>query len=240
MREEEIKNLIDFMKQLGYNFCDPRLLFTALCHSSYAHEERQRGRKDVESNERLEFLGDAVVDFLIAEHLYSNYLQAPEGNMSKIKAAAASEDALALIAKDIGLNRYIFLGHGEELNNGRERESILSGALEALAAALYLDGEMKSVKEILVPHMVRYIEQIAAGKIVFDHKTALQELAQEQYKTLPEYVLVREEGPAHMKKFFVEVRLKSRSLATGEGSSIKDAEKNAAKLALERLKEMED
>jgi ribonuclease-3 len=160
--------------------------------------------------------------------------------MSKIKAAAASEDALALIAKDIGLNRHIFLGHGEEPNNGRERESILSGALEALAAALYLDGGMKPVKEILVPHMVRYIEQIAAGKIVFDHKTTLQELAQEQYKTLPEYVLVREEGPAHMKKFFVEVRLKGRSLATGEGSSIKDAEKNAAKLALERLKEMED
>ncbi|HBT38999.1 MAG: Ribonuclease 3 [Thermotoga sp. 50_1627] len=240
MKEEEVERLIDFMTQLRYNFCDPQLLFTALCHSSYAHEEKQRGRKDIQSNERLEFLGDAIVDLLIAEYLFRNYPEAPEGTMSKIKAAAASEDALALIAKDIGLNRYIFLGHGEELNGGRERESILSGALEAFAAALYLDGGMKPLNEILVPHLVRYIKQIAAGRIVFDHKTALQEFAQEKYRTLPEYVLVREEGPAHMKRFFVEVRLRGQPLAIGEGPSIKDAEKNAAKLALERLKEMED
>jgi len=236
MKEDEIKRIVEFMEKIQYRFYDPNLLFTALCHSSYAHEEKQRGRKDIESNERLEFLGDAVVDLLIAEHLYRHYPESPEGTMSKVKAAAASEEALAQIARDVGLNRYIFLGHGEELNAGRERDSILSGALEALAAALYLDGGFKVVEKILISHLSHYISQIAEGKIVFDHKTALQELAQERYRTLPEYVLVREEGPAHMKKFFVEVRLKGRPLALGEGSSIKDAEKNAAKIALEKLK----
>ncbi len=239
MKEEELKRLIEFMEKLQYRFLEPKLLFTALCHSSYVHEERQRGRKDVESNERLEFLGDAIVDFLIAEHLYTSYPEAPEGTMSKIKAAAASEDALALIARDLCLNQYIFLGHGEELSGGRERESILSGAVEALAAALYLDGGLKVTKSVLLSHLARYIEQIAEGRIVFDHKTTLQEIVQERYRTLPEYVLVREEGPAHMKKFFVEVRVKGQALAVGEGSSIKDAEKNAAKLALERLKVMD-
>lgn len=238
MKEEERKKIIEFMQKLNYYFYDPKLLFIALCHSSYVHEEKQRGRKDIESNERLEFLGDAVVDLLIAEYLYRNYPQAPEGIMSKIKAAAASEDALALVAKDIELDQYIFLGRGEELSGGRTRESILAGALEALIAAIYLDSGMKTLRQLLIPHLIPYIEQIAEGKIVFDHKTALQELVQEKYKTLPEYVVVREEGPAHMKKFFVEVRLKGQPLALGEGSSIKDAEKDAARLALEKLKEL--
>ncbi|MEN3008917.1 ribonuclease III [Pseudothermotoga sp.] len=238
MKEEEIKRIIELMDKIEYRFYDPSLLFTALCHSSYAHEEKQRGRKDIESNERLEFLGDAVLDLLMAEHLYKNYPEASEGTMAKVKAAAASEEVLAQVARDIELNRYIFLGHGEELNAGRERDSILSGSLEALAAALYLDGGFKVVDRILIPHISRYISQIIEGKVVLDYKTVLQELAQERYKTLPKYVLVRQEGPPHMKKFFVEVKLRGRSLAIGEGPSIKDAEKNAAKLALEKLKEM--
>lgn len=238
MKEEEIKRIIELMDKIEYRFYDPSLLFTALCHSSYAHEEKQRGRKDIESNERLEFLGDAVLNLLMAEHLYKNYPEAPEGTMAKVKAAAASEEVLAQVARDIELNRYIFLGHGEELNAGRERDSILSGSLEALAAALYLDGGFKVVDRILIPHISRYVSQIIEGKVIFDYKTALQELAQEKYKALPKYVLVRQEGPPHMKKFFVEVKLKGQSLAIGEGTSIKDAEKNAAKLAMEKLKEM--
>ncbi|MEJ5230438.1 MAG: ribonuclease III [Pseudothermotoga sp.] len=236
MNEEETKTVIDFMESLGYRFLEPRLIYTALCHSSYSHEQKQRGRKDVESNERLEFLGDAAIDLIIAEYLYTHFPDAPEGVMAKIKAAIASEEALAQIARDINLGSYLFLGRGEEITGGRDRDSILADTLEAVAAAIYIDGGVESLKKCLLSHFAKYAQEISEGKIVFDYKTHLQEITQERFRQLPEYILVDEKGPSHMKKFIVELRLNRKTIAFGEGLSIKEAEKDAAKKALEKLK----
>lgn len=228
------------MEKIEYWFLEPRLLFIALCHSSYVHEQKQKGRNDVISNERLEFLGDSVIEMLLSDYLYKNFEEFSEGNMAKIKAAVASEEALARVARDINLGEFLFLGRGEEITGGRDRDSILADALEAVIGALYLDGGFEVVKRVMLPHFESYIKQVAEGKIILDHKTALQELTQAKYKALPRYVLVKEEGPSHMRKFTVEVRLKRKVLAVGEGTSIKEAEKVAAKLALEKLKKEEN
>ncbi|WP_041082163.1 ribonuclease III [Thermotoga profunda] len=236
MNKEEISTVISFMESIGYRFLQPQLIYNALCHSSYAHEQNQRGRKDVESNERLEFLGDAAIDLLIAEYLYTNLPDASEGIMAKVKAAVASEEALAQIARDINLGQYLFLGHGEEVTGGRDRDSILADTLEAVAAAIYIDGGMSSLKRCLLSYFAKYAHQVVEGKIVFDYKTFLQEITQDRFKQLPEYVVVDEQGPSHMKRFTVELRLNRKVIAVGEGFSIKEAEKNAAKKAIEKLK----
>lgn len=236
MNKEEAKILIDFMEKIGYRFYEPELLYNALCHSSYAHEQKQRGRKDVESNERLEFLGDAVIDLLLAEYLYLEFPEASEGVMAKVKAAIASEEALAQIARDINLGRYMFLGRGEEVSSGRERDSLLADMLEAVVAAVYIDGGLAAVKKVFLSYFAKYAKEVVEGKIVFDYKTSLQEITQARYRKLPEYVLVNEKGPSHMKKFTVELRLSGKLIAVGEGPSIKEAEKEAARRAIEKLK----
>ncbi|WP_461505317.1 ribonuclease III [Pseudothermotoga elfii] len=236
MNKEEAKILIDFMEKIGYRFYEPELLYNALCHSSYAHEQKQRGRKDVESNERLEFLGDAVIDLLLAEYLYLEFPEASEGVMAKVKAAIASEEALAQIARDINLGRYMFLGRGEEVSSGRKRDSLLADMLEAVVAAVYIDGGLTAVKKVLLSYFAKYAKEVVEGKIVFDYKTSLQEITQARYRKLPEYVLVNEKGPSHMKKFTVELRLSGKLIAVGEGPSIKEAEKEAARRAIEKLK----
>ncbi|GAB4318973.1 MAG: ribonuclease III [Pseudothermotoga elfii] len=228
--------MIDFMEKIGYRFYEPELLYNALCHSSYAHEQKQRGRKDVESNERLEFLGDAVIDLLLAEYLYLEFPEASEGVMAKVKAAIASEEALAQIARDINLGRYMFLGRGEEVSSGRKRDSLLADMLEAVVAAVYIDGGLTAVKKVLLSYFAKYAKEVVEGKIVFDYKTSLQEITQARYRKLPEYVLVNEKGPSHMKKFTVELRLSGKLIAVGEGPSIKEAEKEAARRAIEKLK----
>ncbi len=239
MTDEELRNVINLMEKLGYRFLEPKLLFTALCHSSYVHEQKQKGRNNIESNERLEFLGDSVAEILVSDYLYKTFSNYSEGAMAKIKAAIASEEALSQIAKDMGLGNFVFLGKGEEMTGGRDRDSILSDTLEAFIGAIYIDGGFEAVRRVVFPYFEHYIKEIADGKIVFDHKTALQEITQARFKTLPKYVLVKEEGPSHMKRFTVELRVKRRVLAVGEGSSIKEAEKAAAKIALERLKKEE-
>jgi ribonuclease-3 len=236
LNKEEAKILIDFMEKIGYRFYEPELLYNALCHSSYAHEQKQRGRKDVESNERLEFLGDAVIDLLLAEYLYLEFPEASEGVMAKVKAAIASEEALAQIARDINLGRYMFLGRGEEVSSGRERDSLLADMLEAVVAAVYIDGGLTAVKKVFLSYFAKYAKEVVEGKIVFDYKTSLQEITQARYRKLPEYVLVNEKGPSHMKKFTVELRLSGKLIAVGEGPSIKEAEKEAARRAIEKLK----
>jgi len=240
VNKEEAEIVILFMESIGYRFLQPQVLYNALCHSSYAHEQNQRGRKDVESNERLEFLGDAAIDLLIADYLYTTFPDASEGVMAKVKAAVASEEALAQIARDIDLGRYIFLGHGEEATGGRDRDSTLADTLEAVAAALYIDGGIESLRRCLLSYFAKYAQQVLEGKIVFDYKTFLQEITQDRFKQLPEYVLVDEQGPSHMKRFTVELRLNKRTIAVGEGFSIKEAEKNAAKKAIEKLKGEKD
>ncbi|MEN3042979.1 MAG: ribonuclease III [Fervidobacterium sp.] len=237
MRDRERRILGEFEEKLGYHFKDIMLLFNALCHSSYTYEVNQLGR-NIKNNERLEFLGDAVVELVVCDLLYRNYPEATEGDMAKVKGAVASEEVLTEIANEYQLGRYIFLGKGEEKTGGRSRSSILADAFEALCAAIYLDGGLKSVINVFGRNFATAIEIFLTGQRIFDYKTALQEITQERYKELPEYRTVKNDENG---KFTVELYIQGRKISTGSGYSKKDAEKDAAKKAYELLvEEMED
>ncbi|WP_238374627.1 ribonuclease III [Fervidobacterium nodosum] len=207
------------------------LLFNALCHSSYAYELNQIGR-DVQDNERLEFLGDAVVELVVCDILYRNYPDSSEGDMAKVKGAVASEEVLTELANEIELGKYIFLGKGEEKTGGRKRSSILADAFEALCAAIYLDGNLESVVKVFGEKLKREIEIFYTGQRIFDYKTALQEITQERFKELPEYKTVKNDENG---KFLVELYIQGKKISMGIGNSKKDAEKDAAKKAYEIL-----
>ena len=223
------KHLCD---RIGYSFKDDSLLLVALTHSSASNEERSKGIES-ECNERLEFLGDSVLSLIVSEYLYEHYSHIDEGEMSRIRAAVVCERALAKYAKEIGLGDYLFLGHGEENNNGRERPSITADAFEALIAAVYLDsGTIDVLREILLPMIIKEIEQISDTSSFIDHKTELQQIVQQFTGEKLEYVLVGESGPDHSKVFEIEARLNSNVIGRGRASSKRKAEQLAAKEAL--------
>jgi len=186
----------------------------------------------LKNNERLEFLGDAVVEMVVCDLLYRNYPEASEGDMAKVKGAVASEEVLTEIANEYQLGKYIFLGKGEEKTGGRTRSSILADAFEALCAAIYLDGGLDSVMNVFGKRFVKAIEIFLTGQRIFDYKTALQEITQEHYRELPEYRSIRSEENG---KFTVELYIQGRKISTGSGNSKKDAEKDAARKAYELL-----
>ncbi len=232
MNAEERKKVELLLENLSLKVKNSFTVFTSLVHTSYANEQRQAGRKFIVSNERLEFLGDAVVDLLICEILYREYPKASEGVMAKVKAAVASEKVLALLAREIDLGSYVFLGRGEELSGGRERDSILADTLEALIAAIYLESGPEEVRRIFESRLKRYIDLVMSGKLLFDYKTALQEVTQEMYKVLPNYRVVEKSANG----FEVEVSVNGIVLGRGRGRSKKEAEKEAARRAYERIK----
>ncbi len=213
-------------KSLGYKFKDPALLETALTHSSYANEF------STESNERLEFLGDAVLGLVVACLLYDHYPNASEGNLSKQRSAIVSRVNLARFTKELGIDRQIILGKGEERTGGRERESNLAGAFEAIIGAIYLDGGYRKVFKVISKLLRNSIDE---KDIFTDYKTKLQELAQKKYRQIPRYRVVHEEGPPHKKWFHVEVKVMRRVLGEGMGSNKKEAEQSAAKEGLSKL-----
>lgn len=206
-------------------------MFNALCHSSYAYEVNQLGR-NVKNNERLEFLGDAVVEMVVCDLLYRNYPGASEGDMAKVKGAVASEEVLTEIANEYELGRYIFLGKGEEKTGGRARSSILADAFEALCAAIYLDGGLNEIMKLFRERFLEAIEIFLTGQRIFDYKTALQEITQDRYRELPEYRASKNDENG---KFTVELYIQGKKISTGSGTSKKDAEKDAAKKAYELL-----
>ena len=213
-------------KTLGYKFKDPALLRTALTHSSYANEY------STESNERLEFLGDAVLGLVVARLLYDHYPRASEGNLSKQRSAIVSRVNLAKFTRELAIDKLIILGKGEERTGGRERESNLAGAFEAIIGAIYLDGGYRKVFRVISKLLKNSIDE----KDVFtDYKTKLQEIAQKKYKQIPRYRVVHEEGPPHKKWFHVEVKVMRRVLGMGMGSNKKEAEQSAAKEGLSKL-----
>jgi len=215
----------DLIKKIGYEFKDESLLIRALTHSSYANES---GGKN-ESNERLEFLGDSVLGFITAEFFFSREKDLPEGELTKLRAAAVCEKALSGFANKIGLGEYLLLGKGEINSNGKERPSILADAFEALIAAIYLDGGIENAKKFVA----QFLEDFSAEYYVInDAKTILQEIVQKNPGELLEYVLVNESGPDHAKCFEVEVRLNANVIGRGKGRSKKQAEQLAAKEAL--------
>ena len=215
---------------IGYRFRNITLLQNALAHSSYANE---RWHDSLKSNERLEFLGDSILGMVVAEHLYRNYPDRPEGELTRMRADMVCENALAAIAGRIGLGEHLLLGHGEEQTGGRTRNSILADAVESVIAACFLDGGMDAARGfvdrfVLTDVPVRKLRNA-------DYKTALQELVQQKKNQQLTYKLTGESGPDHDKHFEVAVLLNGSTVGTGTGSSKKRAEQDAARAAMEHL-----
>ena len=211
---------------IGYKFKNPELLEIALTHTSYANESRT----PVKHNERLEFLGDSVLQIVSADYLFHAYADRPEGDLTRIRASLVSEGALFQFAQEIDLGEYLRLGRGEERCGGRNRPSVVSDAFEALIAALYLDGGMDVARSFILPF-------ITEGKTAEeDYKTQLQEVVQQDPSAVLRYEVTGETGPDHAKKFTVCVWRNGEKLAEAPGRSKKAAEQHAAKLALEKLR----
>ena len=220
----------DLEAAIGYHFQNITLLQNALTHSSYANE---RWHNSLLSNERLEFLGDSILGMTVAEYLYRNFPDRPEGDLTRMRADMVCEKALAKVAARIELGKHLMLGNGEEQGGGRKRDSILADAVESVIAACFLDGGMEAARQfidrfVLVEVPVKKLHNA-------DYKTALQELVQQKKNQVLSYVLIGESGPDHDKRFDVEVKLNGVSVGTGSGSSKKRAEQDAARCALEKM-----
>ena len=218
----------DLERSISYTFKDRSLVCQALTHSSYANEHRHSGVSD---NERLEFLGDAVLETVSSEYLYNRFPDRPEGELSKMRASMVCEPTLAQCAADFDLGRWLRLGKGEDALGGRYRDSIVSDALEALIGAVYIDGGFEAAKDFILQKILRHIEE---KDLFVDSKTRLQEMVQEQKKK-PEYELVNEEGPDHDKTFTVAVSVDGVVLGTGSGHTKKAAQQKAAYEAIRYL-----
>jgi ribonuclease-3 len=216
------KRLNELQQNIGYQFKQEALLRQALTHSSYAHE---KNLKELMDNERLEFLGDAVLEVVSSEFLFKNHPEMNEGQMTKLRASLVCEQSLAACARGLELGRFLLLGNGEDLTGGRERDSILSDAWEALIGAMYLDGGFTSAKEFVLKYVLNDIEH---KKLFYDSKTILQELIQNKFKKTLHYEPVSEEGPDHNKKFTVQAYMNDTPLMQGVGKTKKSAEQNAA------------
>jgi ribonuclease-3 len=214
---------------LGHPFADPALLVEALTHRSYVHEF---GGPGVASNERLEFLGDAVLALVSADLLFALAPASSEGELTAVRAALVRESTLATFARSVGLGAHLRLGRGEELTGGRDRDLLLASALEAVVGALYLDGGLPAARAFVQPFLLAAARRVLASRQYKDDKSRLQELAQAQLGVTPAYRLVSAEGPSHEPRFAVEVLLGERVAARGEGRSKRQAEQAAAKEAL--------
>ena len=219
----------DLETVIGYQFKNKELLREALTHSSYANERKS---KHIKYNERLEFLGDAVLSIVVSDYIFKNCPELPEGELTKLRASLVCEKSLFEFAKKMNLGSYLILSKGERNNGGAERPSILSDAFEALIAAIYLDGGLKQAENFVLPFLKRAAMVVPK---LNDYKTALQEIIQKNPDEHLSYVLVGESGPDHQKRFEVEVHLNSNVIGKGGGRSKKEAEQNAAHEALELM-----
>ena len=225
-RMEQLDSLQDRIK---FKFSDINLLNKALTHKSYANENS----KILKHNERLEFLGDSVLDILVSGYLVQKYSEFAEGTLSKIRAAVVNETCLAKLAKSIKLGNYLLLGRGEDLSGGREKASILTDTFEALAGAVFCDGRLDAASDIFLPLLKEEITKTAESWSFRDFKSDLQEYTQNKLVCIPSYKVVREIGPDHAKEFEVVVMIKNEVEGKGLGRSKKEAEQAAAKMAME-------
>jgi ribonuclease III len=224
--------LADLLEQVGYIFQDPELLVQALTHRSYAHE---CGPDAVQHNERLEFLGDAVVNLSVAGQIMERLPEAREGQLTKLRAMVVSEPSLADAARSLSIGVHLRLGRGEENTGGREKPSILADVFEALMGAIFLDGGFAVADRAVRRLLGRIIDTAVEGDLDRDHKGRLQELVQGHGQPTPRYEVVEERGPDHAKVFVVAVFLGEGEIARAEGPAKKIAERRAARLALDRL-----
>jgi len=223
------QRLKELQNKIGYKFRDEELLRSALMHSSYTNEIRLPKHK---CNERLEFLGDAVLELISSEFLFFGNLKTLEGELTRMRASMVCEPSLAFCARELGLGEFLLLGRGEENTGGRNRDSITSDALEALIGAIYLDGGFASAKEFILKFVLNDLEH---KKLFYDSKTILQEIVQAHFDEKVSYNLIKQEGPDHDKKFTVEVHVGTECYGTGLGRTKKAAEQEAAYYAILKL-----
>ena len=197
-----MKNLLDLEHKLNYYFNDRNLLKNALLHKSLGNERKEYKNQN---NERLELLGDAVLDLIVAEYLYKNYKSASEGTIAKLKAMIVSEPILAKISRQIGVGKFLMLSRGEVMSGGRNRESILADSFEAILGAVYIDSNLEEARVFALSHIKQYIDHIEENEDILDFKSILQEYVQKEFRTVPTYELVAERGPDHMKEFEIQV-----------------------------------
>ncbi len=220
-------------QKLAYTFSDLSLLRQALTHSSYANE-CSRHKVRVSDNERLEFLGDAVLELVTSEFIYDKHKKMPEGKLSKLRAAIVCEPSLAACAVRIGIGEHLLLGKGEDATGGRERDSILSDAFEAILGAIYLDGGFEPAKSFVYSMLLKGLR---IDELFRDNKTVLQEMTQKYFQCTPQYTVIREDGPPHARIFTVEVSVSPTLSAVGVGTSKKNAEQKAAFAVIQKIRE---
>lgn len=222
---------IDLLEErLGYSFRDRSILTEALTHRSYAHEKRNK-----QNYERLEFLGDAVLQLIVTEYLLERYKSYDEGLLSKLRGYFVSEDFLSRIAMELNLGEHILLGKGEKASGGKYKESLLCDIFESVVAAIYLDGGYNQARSIIITHFGSHIDEDISNSAFVDSKSELQKISQRRFGTLPEYVVLDEKGPEHDKIFVVRVDVESLVSEKGIGKTKKSAEKDAARNALKHL-----
>lgn len=223
-------NLQDFENEIKYQFKNIELLKTAFTHTSYANENKK------ESNEKLEFLGDAILEFTVSNYLYKNYKQLKEGEMTKVRATVVCEKSLYKIALKYNFDKLLYLGKSEKLSGGNHKPAILADSVEAVIAAIYIDAGLEQTSKFIIENLENAIEEASKNVGKKDYKTVLQEKLQKKGTVKIEYIIIKEEGPDHDKTFVAEVRCNNKYLATGKGTTKKEAEMEAAKQALENKK----
>lgn len=233
MHEEQLMKALE--DRLGIKWRERSLLLEALTHSSYLYENKSP--KVTSHNERLEFLGDAVLELVVSEYLFLECSEKPEGELTKMRAKIVCEPSLARVSRRLELGRYLLMGKGEERSGGRERPSILADAFEALLGALYLDQGLKAAREFALRELSDIIKRVLSGKYDQDYKTDLQELLQQKYGEAATYQVLSEEGPDHDKIFKVAVSHRGKIMGKGQGRTKKEAEQNAARVALNHLRQ---
>ena len=233
MKKERKVEMLNLTKSLNIEMNDYKLLDVALTHTSYAHESKSHPKPI--HNERLEFLGDSVLSLIVTTYMYKNYPKMNEGSLTKLRAYLVCEDSLATYSKKIGIGKYLKLGKGEVISGGRERESILADAFEAVLGAYYIDQGLDKATEYLLNMMIDELKQVAEVGVWKDYKTRLQEIVQKEGSVEIVYELQSEHGPDHEKLFDTAVLVNGELLGTGTGKSKKEAEQNAAQLAIDSI-----
>lgn len=227
---EREKLLDELEKKLGVSFINKALLNQSLTHSSYGHE------KTVPDNERLEFLGDAVLKLAVSEYIYNKFPQSNEGDLTKIRASVISDETLAKIGRKYNLGDYILLSANEKKSGGPRRKSNVANAMEALLGAVYLDAGIGRARDLIIDFLRDEIELVSRAGYIRDFKSALQEYSQKHKWELPHYRVIKESGPRHRRVFWMEVKIKGRRYGIGRGANKKEAEQKAATMAIKRLK----
>ncbi len=226
-----MNSIQEFEKKIGVEFKDKDLLLLALTHRSYVNEH-----KDTDShNERLEFLGDAVLELITSDYLFSTYPERTEGDLTSFRAALVRTESLADTAQEIGVGENIRLSKGEEDTGGRSKNYLLANALEAIIGAIYLDSGYEVARDFVHTHLLKKIDHIVENRLDIDSKTKIQEVTQSKYKVTPSYEVIEEEGPDHDKRFTVVVKINGKEIGKGFGTSKQKAEEDAAKSGIEYI-----